>query len=136
MTLHNFAVTVPVRMGGGSPILVQTQVKIEDPNKARQLVEAQYGVGNVINVRPTQYPDRSPINTVDWRTLMRMVEIASAKEQITLFRFISDKVWASLAQQKQAKAALKPHSKCRVSKNLHPYHNLDLTLIRKPNHNH
>jgi hypothetical protein len=51
MTLHTFAATVRVRMGSGSPILVQTQVKAEDPNKARWLLEAQYGVGNVISVR-------------------------------------------------------------------------------------
>lgn len=51
MTLHTFAATVRVCMGSGSPILVQTQVKAEDPNKARWLLEAQYGVGNVVTIR-------------------------------------------------------------------------------------
>jgi hypothetical protein len=39
---------------------------------------------------------------------MRMIEIASPEEQIALFKLITDKVWAALAQQQgQAKQKLK-----------------------------
>lgn len=50
MKLHSFAATVSVRMGGGSTVLVRTQVQAEDINRAKWLLEAQYGVGNVINL--------------------------------------------------------------------------------------
>ena len=48
MKLQSFAATVRVRMGGGSTVLVRTQVQAEDINRAKWLLEAQYGVGNVI----------------------------------------------------------------------------------------
>lgn len=48
MKLLSYAATVRVRMSGGSTILVRTQVQAEDINRAKWLLEAQYGVGNVI----------------------------------------------------------------------------------------
>jgi hypothetical protein len=48
MKLQSFAATVRVRMGGGNTTLVRTQVQAEDINRAKWLLEAQYGVGNVI----------------------------------------------------------------------------------------
>ncbi len=46
--VQSYAATVRVRMSGGSTILVRTQVQAEDINRAKWLLEAQYGVGNVI----------------------------------------------------------------------------------------
>jgi hypothetical protein len=37
-------------MSGGSTILVRMQVQAEDIHRAKLLLEAQYGVGNVINL--------------------------------------------------------------------------------------
>lgn len=48
MKLQSYAATVRVRMSGGSTIFVRTQVQAEDINKAKWLLEAQFGVGNVI----------------------------------------------------------------------------------------
>ena len=48
MKLQSYAATVRVRMGGGSTILVRTQVQAEDINRAKWLLEAQYGIGNII----------------------------------------------------------------------------------------
>ena len=48
MKLQSYAATVRVRMGGGSTVLVRTHVQAEDFNRAKWLLEAQYGVGNVI----------------------------------------------------------------------------------------
>ena len=48
MKLQSYAATVRVRMGGGSTILVRTQVQAEDINRAKWLLEAQYGVGYVV----------------------------------------------------------------------------------------
>lgn len=48
MRLQSFAATVRVRIGGGGNVLVRTQVQAEDINKAKWLLEAQYGVGNVV----------------------------------------------------------------------------------------
>jgi hypothetical protein len=53
--LYSFAATVRVRMGSGSVVLVRTQVQAEDPNKAKWLLEAQYGVGSVVGT-----PQRQP----------------------------------------------------------------------------
>lgn len=50
MKLQSYAATVRVRMGGGSTVLVRTQVQAEDINRAKWLLEAQYGVGNVVGV--------------------------------------------------------------------------------------
>ena len=36
---------------------------------------------------------------------MRLLEIASAEEQIALFKLVTDKVWQALADQKQQQAA-------------------------------
>jgi hypothetical protein len=48
MKLQSYVATVRVRMGGGGTVFVRTQVQAEDINKAKWLLEAQYGVGNVI----------------------------------------------------------------------------------------
>lgn len=48
MKMQSFAATVRVRIDGGSSILVRTQVQAEDINRAKWLLEAQYGVGNVV----------------------------------------------------------------------------------------
>ena len=50
MRLQSYAATVRVRMGGGGTVLVRTQVQAEDINKAKWLLEAQFGVGNVVGV--------------------------------------------------------------------------------------
>lgn len=50
MKLKSYSATVRVRMGGGGTVLVQTQVQAEDINRAKWLLEAQYGVGNVLSV--------------------------------------------------------------------------------------
>jgi FAD synthase len=52
MKLQSYVATVRVRMSGGSTVLVRTQVQAEDINKAKWLLEAQYGVGNVVS-QPT-----------------------------------------------------------------------------------
>lgn len=44
---------------------------------------------------------------------MRMIEIATPEEQIALFKLITDKVWAALAQQEQAKEKLKLKSRAK-----------------------
>jgi hypothetical protein len=48
MKLQSYAATVRVRMGGGGTIFIRTQVQAEDINRAKRLLEAQYGVGNVV----------------------------------------------------------------------------------------
>lgn len=37
--------------------------------------------------------------------MVRLLEIASAEEQIELFKLVTDKVWQALADQKQQQAA-------------------------------
>ncbi|NCU99536.1 MAG: hypothetical protein EBV62_12250, partial [Betaproteobacteria bacterium] len=39
---------------------------------------------------------------MEW--IMRLIEFASAEEQITLFKLITDKVWQSLADQQRQQA--------------------------------
>lgn len=53
MKLLSFTATVRVRMGGGSTVLVRTQVQAEDINRAKWLLEAQYGLRSVVNLKPT-----------------------------------------------------------------------------------
>lgn len=48
MKLLSYAATVSVRMSDGSSVLVRTQVHAEGINRAKWLLEAQYGRGNVI----------------------------------------------------------------------------------------
>lgn len=48
MKLQSYSAIVRIRTGGGSTILIRTQVQAEDINRAKWLLEAQYGLGNVI----------------------------------------------------------------------------------------
>lgn len=49
MRLFSFSATVRVRNSSGAVMILKTQVKAEDAYRAKILLEAQYGIGNVVS---------------------------------------------------------------------------------------
>lgn len=50
MTVYTFSATVRVRSSSGAIMILKTQVIAEDSYRAKLLLEAQYGVGNVMTL--------------------------------------------------------------------------------------
>nr|NDG61232.1 hypothetical protein [Betaproteobacteria bacterium] len=69
---------------------------------------------------------------MEW--IMRLIEFASAEEQITLFKLITDKVWQSLAdqQRQQAEQAAQQRRQSKMAAGVRPKRAAAATSPPKP----